>query len=156
MNENKQELNIVELLEKRGFYEVLYAIAIKNNIRWIDIVYTVQSMKGAFSTTTIRKRLEDLEAINFLVKKEKPKARAEYTYHATKLAKKYASSIKKMIEETKEAKDTESILLDDPELIDEILDLSIKEGYESPQDFIRSAIKQVYEKIKKEEKKAKR
>ncbi|MHA1397415.1 MAG: hypothetical protein ACTSSG_11345 [Candidatus Heimdallarchaeaceae archaeon] len=156
MKKEKKEINIIELLEKKGFYEVLYSVAIKNNIRWIDIVYTVQSIKGAFSPTTIRKRLEDLEKTGFIEKKQKQKARDEYTYHATATAKKYAKAIKKMIEETKKAEDTERILIDDPKLANEILNLSIKEGYESPQDFIGSTIKKAYEKMKKEEKKAKR
>jgi len=70
-----------------GFYEVLYSVAIKNKTRWIDIVYTVQSLKGPFSPTTIRQRLEDFEEINFLEKKARPKARSEYTYHAIAIAK---------------------------------------------------------------------
>lgn len=142
-------INIVELLEKRAFYEVLYAVALKNNTRWIDIVYTVQTLKGAFSPTTIRHRLEDLQDIGFIEKKEKQKARAEYTYHATATAKKYASSIKKMIEETKEAKELESFLVDDPELVREVIDRSIQEGYESPQDFIRYLVNETHKKLRK-------
>ena len=145
MSKDKQELNIVELLEKRGFYEVLYSVAIKHDIRWIDIVYTVQSIKGAFSTTTIRKRLEDLVAINFLEKKAKPKARAEYTYHATKLAKRYANSITKMIQETKLAKEKEMLLIDDPELVNEVITEAVKQGYDSPQDLIRAALNKLAE-----------
>lgn len=151
MSSSKKTINIVELLEKRGFYEVLYSVALENKTRWIDIVYTVQKLKGAFSPTTIRQRLEDLQDIGFIEKKEKQKARAEYTYHATASAKKYASSIKKMIEETKEAKELESFLVDDPELVREVIDRSIQEGYESPQDFIRYLVNETYKKLRKKD-----
>lgn len=151
MSSSKKTINIVELLEKRGFYEVLYSVALENKTRWIDIVYTVQKLKGAFSPTTIRQRLEDLQDIGFIEKKEKQKARAEYTYHATAAAKKYASSIKKMIEETKEAKELESFLVDDPELVREVIDRSIQEGYESPQDFIRYLVNETYKKLRKKD-----
>jgi len=151
MSSSKKTINIVELLEKRGFYEVLYSVALENKTRWIDIVYTVQKLKGAFSPTTIRQRLEDLQDIGFIEKKEKQKARADYTYHATASAKKYASSIKKMIEETKEAKELESFLVDDPELVREVIDRSIQEGYESPQDFIRYLVNETYKKLRKKD-----
>lgn len=151
MSSSKKTINIVELLEKRGFYEVLYSVALENKTRWIDIVYTVQKLKGAFSPTTIRQRLEDLQDIGFIEKKEKQKARAEYTYHATASAKKYASSIKKMIEETKEAKELESFLVDDPELVREVIDRSIQEGYESPQDFIKYLVNETYKKLRKKD-----
>ena len=132
-------------MEKRGFYEVLYSIAIKNDIRWIDIVYTVQSLKGAFSTTTIRKRLEDLDEIKFIEKKAKPKARAEYTYHATAIAKKYAKAIGKMIAETKGPAKEDLLILDDPELINEVITEAVKQGYDSPQDLIRAALNKLAE-----------
>lgn len=135
-----QKINIVELLEKKGFYEVLYAVAIKNLNRWSDIVLQVQQMKGPFSPTTIRHRLEDLEKVSFIEKKDRSKARAEYTYHATKIAKKYALSIKNMLEETKEADEKDFLIIDDPELVNEVLEKSVEQGYDSPQDFLREAL----------------
>ena len=146
MSEDGSKINVVELLEKKGFYEVLYSVAIKNKTRWIDIVYTVQSLKGPFSPTTIRQRLEDLEEIKFIVKKEKPKARAEYTYHATDIAKKYAKAIGKMIAETKGSDKTDFLLIDDPELVNEVITESVKQGYDSPQDLIREALNKLGEK----------
>ena len=140
MSEEVSKINVVELLEKKGFYEVLYAVAIKNKIRWIDIVYTVLSLKGAFSPTTIRKRLEDLEEIKFIEKKAKPKARAEYTYHATDIAKKYAKSIEKMIAETEGLDKEDFLLIDDPELVNEVITKAVEQGYDSPQDLIREAL----------------
>jgi len=124
-NKQKNTINIIELLEKRGLYEVLYSVAIEGHIRWIDIVHTVQRLKGPFSTTTIRKRLEDLVAVTFIEKKERPKARAEYTYHATELATKYALTITKMIEETKTADEIDFLILDDPKLVNEILTTAV-------------------------------
>ncbi|MHA1401566.1 MAG: hypothetical protein ACTSQE_14545 [Candidatus Heimdallarchaeaceae archaeon] len=140
MSSKGTKINVVELLERKGFYEVLYAVAIKSKIRWIDIVYTVLSLKGAFSPTTIRKRLEDLEEIKFIEKKAKPKARAEYTYHATAIAKKYAKSIEKMIAETEGPDKEDFLLIDDPELINEVITKAVEQGYDSPQDLIREAL----------------
>lgn len=145
-NKRENTINIIELLEKRGLYEVLYAVAIEGHIRWIDIVHTVQRLKGPFSTTTIRKRLEDLVAVAFIEKKERPKARAEYTYHATELAKKYACTIKNMIEETKAADEKDFLILDDPELVNEVLTTAVKQGYDSPQELIRAALYKLGEK----------
>lgn len=139
-NKVTKKINFIELLEKRGLYEVLYAVAIEGYVRWIDIVYSVQQMKGPFSTTTIRKRLENLVAIEFIEKKERPKARAEYTYHATEIAKKYALSVRNMLEETKSADKKDLLIIDDPELVNEVLEKSIEQGYDSPQDFLRAAL----------------
>jgi DNA-binding HxlR family transcriptional regulator len=145
MSSKGSKINVVELLEKKGFYEVLYSVAIKNKTRWIDIVYTVQSLKGPFSPTTIRQRLEDLEEINFLEKKAKPKARAEYTYHATAIAKRYAKAIGKMIAETSNSDKEDFLLIDDPELVNEVITEAVKQGYDSPQDLIRAALNKLAE-----------
>lgn len=84
----------------------------------------------------ISEEKKGLEGIKFLVKKAKPKARAEYTYHATKLAKRYASSITKMIEETKQTNETEIIILEDPEVANKLINQSIEKGFESPGKYL--------------------
>ena len=97
-----KELNIVELLSRKGFYEVLYAVAIEGYENWSNIVFSVLKQKRRTSTSTIRERLNDLVKVNLVEKKLKVKSRSEYTYQVTTLGKKYAQSIQNMLEETKE------------------------------------------------------
>lgn len=137
-----KEQNIVELLSRKGFYEVLYAVAIEGYENWSNIVFSVLSQKRRTSTSTIRDRLKDLVKVNFVEMKLKVKSRNEYTYQVTDLGKKYARSIKNMLEETKEADEKEDISID-PELINEVIEQSVEQGYDSPQKFLREALRQM-------------
>ncbi len=135
-----KEPNIVELLSRKGFYEVLYAVAIEGYENWSNIVFSVLNQKRRTSTSTIRDRLSDLIKVNFVERKLKIKSRNEYTYQVTALGKKYALSVRNMLEETKEADEKDLLIIDDPELINEVLEKSIEQGYDSPQDFLRAAL----------------
>lgn len=135
-----KEPSIVELLSRKGFYEVLYAVAIEGYENWSNIVFSVLSQKRRTSTSTIRERLRDLVKVNFVEMKLKIKSRNEYTYQVTDLGKKYALSVKNMLEETKSADEKDFLIIDDPKLINEVLEKSIEQGYDSPQDFLREAL----------------
>ena len=87
-------------MEKKGFYEVIVAIAIDRYVNWSDIVASVIRKKGRFSTTTIRRRLEDMVTSNLVEKRIKIESRDEYTYHATAKAIQYAKAIQEMKEKT--------------------------------------------------------
>ncbi len=141
-----KKIDIMELVSRKGFYEVLYAVAIKNYENWSNIVFSVLKQKRRTSTFTIRERLNDLAKITFVEKKLKIKSRNEYTYHVTDLGKKYALAIQKMLKETKETNEIDFLIIDDPELVSEVVTKAVEQGYDSPQEFIRVALHKLGEK----------
>lgn len=142
----EKKIDLMELLSRKGFYEVLYAVAIEDYENWSNIVFSVLKQKRRTSTFTIRERLKDLVEINFVEKKLKIRSRNEYTYPITALGKKYALSIQNMLKEIKETNEIDFLIIDDPELVNEVITKAVKQGYDSPQDLIRVALNKLGEK----------
>ncbi|MHA1401559.1 MAG: hypothetical protein ACTSQE_14510 [Candidatus Heimdallarchaeaceae archaeon] len=148
---SEPKYRISELLEKRGFIEVLVAVGIERHTRWTDIVRYVISKTSIYSPSTIKNRLNDLEEIKFIEKQLKVKSRDEYTYHATELGTKTARIISKMILQL-ENEDYNIEIEFSTEIWDDIIDLTVKGGYDSVNDFLVKAIEQFSANPKKRKK----